>query len=68
MTVESNYTIAITTLNIWLQNVSTVFLTNEKQNQNRSHLVRAIFPCYEQVTGKSQEFWLVHRAAYSCYD
>ena len=56
MTVESNYAIAITTLNVWLQNVSPVFLTNEKQNQNRSHVVHAIFPCYKQVTGKSQEF------------
>ena len=53
MTDESNYAIAIATLNVWLQNVSPVFLTNEKQNQNQSHLVRVILPSFEHVTGNS---------------
>ena len=39
MTVESNYVIVIATLSDWL-----TFSTNEKQNQNQSHLVRVIFP------------------------
>ena len=41
MTVESND--AIATLSDWLNNLAPVFSTNEKQNQNQSHFVRAIF-------------------------
>ena len=44
MTVENNYVIAITTLSDRLKRLAPVFLTNEEQNQNQSHLVRVIFP------------------------
>ena len=43
MTVESNYVIAIATLNDWLKSRAS-FSTNEKQNQNHQHHVRVIFP------------------------
>ena len=42
MTVESNYVIAIATLSDWLKRRAS-FSTNEKQNQNQSHLVRVNF-------------------------
>ena len=41
MTVESNYVIAIATLSDWLKRLAPVFSTNENQNQNQSHHVRA---------------------------
>ena len=44
MTVESNYAVAIATLGDWLKKSRASFSTNKKQNQNQSHLVRAIFP------------------------
>ena len=40
MIVENNYSIAITPLSGWLMNPALVF----QQNQNKSHLVRVIFP------------------------
>ena len=44
MTRESNY--AIATVSDWLKNLAPVFQPNEKQNQNQSHLVRAIFTAF----------------------
>ena len=44
MTVESNNVIAIATLSDWLKRLAPVFSTYEKQNQNQSHHVHAIFP------------------------
>ena len=44
MTVESNYVIAIAMHSDWLKKTRASFSTNEKQNQNQSHLVRVIFP------------------------
>ena len=47
MTVETNdaIAIAIASLRRWLANkLHASFSTNEKQNQNHSHLVRAFFP------------------------
>ena len=41
MTAESNYVIAIATLSDWLKRLAPVFSTNENQNQNQSHHVRA---------------------------
>ena len=43
MTVESYYAIAFAALGDWLEKPRAIFLTNEKQNQNQSHLVRMIF-------------------------
>ena len=43
MTVECNYAIAIATVIDWLKNVAQVFSTNEKQNQDQSHLVSVNF-------------------------
>jgi len=40
---ENDYGFAIVTCSDWLQNCAT-FSTNEKQQQNQSHLVRMIFP------------------------
>ena len=51
MTVESTYAIAIATIIDWLKNLAPVFQTNEKQNQNQLHHVRAIFPRFGQVKG-----------------
>ena len=67
MTAENNNAIAIATLSNWLKILrQSFFLTNEKQNQNLSHLARAIFfyrtlhvrffPRFEQVPGNSLEF------------
>ena len=42
MTFETNHVIANVTLGDWLKSRSS-FSTNEKQNQNQSHLERAIF-------------------------
>ena len=45
MAVESNYAISqLLHLIIGAKKSRTSFSTNEKQNQNQSHLVRAIFP------------------------
>ena len=44
MTVKTNYAITIATLSDWLKKPRASFSTNEKQNQNQSHLERAIFP------------------------
>ena len=47
MTVESNYVIAIATLNDWLKRHAQTrasFSANEKQNENQSRNVHVIFP------------------------
>ena len=45
MLAEINCSIAISTLSDWLKLIGApVFSTNEKQSQNQSQLVRAIFP------------------------
>ena len=54
---------------LWLAQKSRAsFSANEKQDQNRSHLVRAIFRRFAQVSGNCKEFWLVHRALCCCCD
>ena len=45
LTVESNNAIAIDVLGDWLKNLAPIFFSsNEERNQNKLHLVWAIFP------------------------
>ena len=67
MTVESNCAIAIATLSDWLKRLAPVFKQWDSK-PNRSHLVRAISPGFERVTGNYSQFWLVHCVVCSCCD
>ena len=62
VTVDSNHTIAISTLSDWLNNSAPVFQPiSEKQNQNRSHIARAIFPALLsmlQVISKNSDWFI----------
>ena len=66
VTVDSNHTIAISTLNDWLNNSAPVFQPiSEKQNQNWSHIARAIFPTLLsmlQVISKNSDWFIVSLA------
>ena len=57
MTVQSEYAIAIATLSDWLKNV-VPFLQLMRSNRT---LYARLFPRFEQVTGNSLEFCLMHR-------
>ena len=56
MTVESNYVFAITTLSDWLKRLALVFLTNEEQNQNESHLA-----CTRDFSSATSELQIIAR-------
>ena len=50
MAVESNYAIPIATLSDWLKNSALVFFsTNKERNQNKPHLLWAIFPALSKL-------------------
>ena len=64
MTVQSEYAIAIATLSDWLKNVVPFF---QLMRSNRTLYAR-LFSRFEQVTGNSLEFGLVHRPVNVCCD
>ena len=65
MTAENNHAIAIASLSNWLKILRQFFffLTNEKQNQNLSHLARAIFffiaPCTYDFSRALSKFQVI---------
>ena len=64
MTVQSEYAIAIATLSDWLKNVVPFF----QLMRSNLTLYARLFPRFEQVTGNSLEFGLVHRPVNVCCD
>ena len=48
--------------------LKTALIDFKISRQNQSHLARAIFPRFEQVTSTCLKFWLVHRLVCPCSD